>query len=94
MHGPDIVQFLVQIYIQNIAPRQKQQPNLLVQRIEAVRIVDVLIAHGGGVRAGKAFMKLVGVDCGQCRYPIGPVSDEEMKCIEEELRKTLFFEFI
>ena len=61
---------------------------------EAVRIVDVLIAHGGGVRAGKAFMKLAGVDCGQCRYPIGPVSDEEMKCIEEELRKTLFFEYI
>ena len=61
---------------------------------EAVRIVDVLIAHGGGVRAGKAFMKLAGVDCGQCRYPIAPVSDEEVRQIEQELRQTLFFDFV
>lgn len=62
-------------------------------QFEAVKIVDVLAEHGG-TRAGKAFMKLAGVDCGQCRYPIAPVLDEEMKQIENELRQTLFFDFI
>lgn len=61
---------------------------------KAVKIIDVLIAHGGGVRGGKAFMTLVGVDCGQCRYPVAPVSCEELKCIEEELRRTVFFDYI
>ena len=62
---------------------------------EAVKIVNVLIDHGGGVRGGKAFMKLAGVDCGQCRYPVSQVSDEEMKVIEKRLRKeTRFFDFI
>lgn len=61
---------------------------------ESVRIVKVLIDHGGGTRAGKAFMKLAGVDCGQCRPPISPVSDEEMATIEKELKETLFFDFV
>jgi len=64
-------------------------------QMEAVKILDVVIAHGGGTRGGKALMKLAGVDCGQCRYPVSQISAEEMKCIEAELReKTNFFQLI
>ena len=63
-------------------------------QMEAVRILDVVIAHGGGTRGGKALMKLAGVDCGQCRYPITPISRKEMKQIEEELARTSFYQMI
>jgi len=58
---------------------------------ESVKILDVVIRHGGGVRGGKALMKLAGIDCGQCRLPISPVSDEEMEDIKKELQNTTFF---
>ena len=48
-------------------------------------IVRVLIAHGGGVRCGKAIMKIIGMDCGPCRSPIAPVDDDELKAIRTEL---------
>ncbi|NLA15866.1 MAG: N-acetylneuraminate lyase, partial [Bacteroidales bacterium] len=57
---------------------------------ESVKILDVVIQHGGGVRGGKALMKLAGVDCGQCRFPISPISDEELKKIKAKLRNTMF----
>lgn len=63
-------------------------------QMEAVRIVDVLIAHGGGLRGGKAMMKLAGMDCGQCRYPVHPVSDEELEQMRKELEQTSFFDAV
>ncbi|MDD5950675.1 MAG: dihydrodipicolinate synthase family protein [Bacteroidales bacterium] len=61
-------------------------------QMEAVKILDIVIAHGGGTRGGKAIMKLAGVDCGQCRYPITPVSKDEMEQIAKELECTMFYE--
>ena len=58
---------------------------------ESVKILDVVIKHGGGVRGGKAAMKLAGVDCGQCRLPISPVTDAELAQMKKELEQTLFF---
>jgi N-acetylneuraminate lyase len=63
-------------------------------QFESVKILDVVIRHGGGVRGGKALMKLAGVDCGQCRMPISPVSDSELDIIKNELQSTLFFNII
>ena len=41
---------------------------------KAVDIVDVLVKHGGGTRAGKIFMKLAGFDWQYpCRLPIAPL---------------------
>ena len=56
---------------------------------KSVEIIDVLIKHGGGVRAGKIFMKLAGIDCGPCRLPIAPCSEEEL-----EETNTEFFKYI
>lgn len=57
---------------------------------ESVDIVHVIINHGGGIRGGKAIMKLVGIDCGNCRPPLAPYSEAEMARLEEELRAVGF----
>lgn len=61
---------------------------------ESVRILDVVIKHGGGVRGGKMLMKLAGVDCGPCRLPITPYTEKEYKEIRQELGQTSFFDAI
>ena len=61
---------------------------------KSVEIIDVLIKHGGGVRAGKIFMKLAGIDCGPCRLPIAPCSEEELEETRNELKNTEFFKYI
>lgn len=61
---------------------------------ESVKILDIVIRHGGGVRGGKPLMKLAGIDCGNCRLPISPISDEEFETIKQELAQTSFFENI
>lgn len=60
---------------------------------KAVDIVDVLVKHGGGTRAGKIFMKLAGFDCGPCRLPIAPCSETELAKTREELEKTDFSKY-
>jgi len=52
---------------------------------ESIDIVNVIIRHGGGVRGGKAVMKIAGVDCGNCRSPFAPYSDNEMRDLANEL---------
>lgn len=61
---------------------------------KAVEIVEVLIKHGGGTRAGKIFMKLAGLDCGPCRLPIAPCSEEELEQTRKELEQTEFFDYV
>ena len=57
----------------------------------SVKIVEVIIRHGGGVRGGKAIMKLMGVDCGSCRLPIAPFTDAEYARLKAELEEIDFF---
>ncbi|MPM86605.1 hypothetical protein SDC9_133695 [bioreactor metagenome] len=60
----------------------------------SVEIVKILIKHGGGVRGGKAIMKTLGINCGDCRSPITPFTQEEYNQIKEELREINFFKRI
>lgn len=57
----------------------------------SVKIVEVIIRHGGGVRGGKAIMKLMGVDCGSCRLPLAPFTDAEYAELRDELEAIDFF---
>lgn len=52
----------------------------------SIKVVEVLIKHGGGVRCGKAILRLIGLDMGQCRAPITEVSDAEYEEIKKELK--------
>ncbi len=60
---------------------------------KAVDIVDVLVKHGGGTRAGKIFMKLAGFDCGPCRLPIAPCSRRNLPRLVKNSEKTDFFKY-
>ena len=53
---------------------------------ESIRMVEIIIPLGGGVRGGKAVMKFAGLDCGNCRGPLKPFSDSELKDTEEKLK--------
>jgi len=45
-------------------------------------MIAVLIRFGGLAPAGKAFMRLIGLDCGTVRLPLCPLTDAQ----EEALR--------
>ncbi len=52
---------------------------------KSVRMVRVLEKFGGPVRAGKAVMRLFGVDCGPVRPPLLPMSEAEVTALHAEL---------
>lgn len=60
-----------------------------LQRI-SVETVEVIIKYGGGVRGGKAIMKHVGVDCGDCRLPIAPCTAAEESSLAQDLKRIGF----
>lgn len=56
----------------------------------SVEVVEVIIRHGGGVRGGKGIMKLIGIDCGECRPPFKPFTPEEYDTLSEEIKGLIF----
>jgi N-acetylneuraminate lyase len=55
-------------------------------------IIHLFIRHGG-LAAGKAIMKMIGVDCGPTRLPLRPLGDPEQAQLRRELETAGFFEF-
>jgi N-acetylneuraminate lyase len=55
-------------------------------QLKSIRMVEIIIKYGGGVRGGKAVMKHIGIDCGDCRMPFTPFSEEEYKQLDADLR--------
>lgn len=51
----------------------------------SIATVEVIIKYGGGVRGGKAIMKHVGVDCGNCRLPISAFTPAEEESLVRDL---------
>ena len=42
----------------------------------------------------KELLKQAGIDCGPCRLPIAPCSEEELEETRNELKNTEFFKYI
>ena len=61
-------------------------------QFKAVQMVQILVKYGG-TGAGKAFMKLIGVDCGWFRLPIQPLSEQSTKALKADLEEIDFFSF-
>ena len=59
-------------------------------QMEAIKIIKVLIKYGGAVKAGKAFMRLVGLDFGNPRLPVLGLSSAEETNLCEELQALRF----
>ena len=57
---------------------------------KSIEVVEIIIKYGGGVRGGKAIMNLIGIDCGNCRLPIAPFTEQEYKALKEDLKKIGF----
>jgi N-acetylneuraminate lyase len=60
-------------------------------QMQSVKMVEVIIKYGGGVRGGKAIMNHIGIACGDCRLPISPMSKEEITSLERDLESIDFF---
>lgn len=52
----------------------------------SIDVVNIIIKYGGGIRGGKAIMKLIGIDCGPCRLPIHHFSDVEYENLQKDLK--------
>jgi N-acetylneuraminate lyase len=55
-------------------------------QMRSIEVVKIIIKYGGGVRGGKAIMKLIGVDCGDCRLPIHSFSEKEYASLKADLQ--------
>ncbi|MBK8506676.1 MAG: dihydrodipicolinate synthase family protein [Saprospiraceae bacterium] len=62
-----------------------------LQRL-SVKMVQILVKYGGN-RAGKGFMKLIGVDCGGYRLPLVSLTDKEIAALRKDLEAINFFDF-
>jgi len=61
-------------------------------QLKSIEIVNIIIKYGGGVRGGKAIMKLIGIDCGSCRLPIRAFNEEEYELLKKDLEQINFFQ--
>lgn len=59
-------------------------PIARIEQRKSVAHVEVLFEHGV-LRAGKAIMSLLGIDCGPVRPPFRPVEAEELRAIHDKL---------
>ena len=55
-------------------------PRARAAQLEVVRIVDLLASHGY-MRAAKAVMRMLGVDCGTVRPPLRPATADELAAL-------------
>ena len=67
---------------------QKAQ-HLQQQSIDMIR----LLGKYGGIATGKAYMKLIGVDCGEFRLPVKNMSDEEARLFRQDVEQLNFSSF-
>jgi N-acetylneuraminate lyase len=58
----------------------------------AADIITVMIAHGG-LAAGKAMMKLIGLNCGPARAPLFTPGAQQVEALRADLERAGFFEF-
>jgi N-acetylneuraminate lyase len=58
-------------------------------QLHAIEIIEVMIRHGG-LSAGKAMMKLAGIDCGPSRLPLRTLTANEVSALEADLGKVGF----
>ncbi len=62
-------------------------------QLEAIRIIRVLIKYGGSVKAGKYFMRMVGLDLGGPRLAVNRLSGVEQDRMKAELEALGFFQY-
>ena len=83
--------FLSPVFQEIIAAFENGDMALARERQAAANaVIQILIRHGGLV-AGKAMMKFIGIDCGPARLPLRSLSDSQEERLREELEGAGFF---
>ena len=62
------------------------------KQAKSVDIINILIKHGGAIVTGKAIMKTMGVDCGNCRPPMRNLDEPQFKDLLKDLESVGFYE--
>jgi len=52
-----------------------------------------LLGKYGGIATGKAYMKLIGVDCGGFRLPVKNMSNAQFDAFRQDVQQLNFSEF-
>jgi N-acetylneuraminate lyase len=60
---------------------------------QSIDMITLLGKYGGGIPIGKAYMKLVGLDCGGLRQPMKNISDENFELFEKDTEQINFSSF-
>lgn len=63
-------------------------------QLKSVEIMNILKRYQGGIVAGKATMKMIGIDCGPGRSPHRSLSKKESMSLRQELEEISFFNFL
>ena len=62
-------------------------------QLKAIEIVEVLLKYGGGTRAGKSIMRMVGIDLGQPRLPVTPLTHSQEFQMQKKLEALGFYQY-
>ena len=60
------------------------------KRQAAANVVIQIFIRYGGLAAGKAIMKILGLDCGPTRLPLRPLSDPQQAQLRAELESASY----
>ncbi len=63
-------------------------------QLQVVGIFERIIKFRGGIVAGKAMLKLAGIDCGPCRSPLRGLDDDEYQALIKELREAGLYDLL
>jgi N-acetylneuraminate lyase len=64
------------------------------KQFKTVEIIEILLKYNGALVAGKALMKTVGIDCGNCRFPLKSLTKTQNENLISELKNIGFFKNI
>lgn len=83
--------YLPDVY-QNIfdAFKNKEIEKARENQMISIKMVEIIIKYGGGVRGGKAIMELLGYNCGSCRPPFAPFVEDEYTSLKGDLKNVGF----
>jgi N-acetylneuraminate lyase len=63
-------------------------------QLVSVEICEIIAKYRGGIVAGKAMEKMLGIDCGPCRSPLRSLDKTEYENMKKELDTAGFFNLI
>ncbi len=82
-----LYQRIVEAYLAGDMPAAGQD------QARAAEMIAVLGRYGGGPRAAKAVMRMIGLDCGPVRPPLRQITDAEYDAFGAELEGIGFFDY-